>query len=160
MFYKIVLKCVHLCIDGLHVGRLLLRDLLLFLQHCVSLLLSYLQIHGPIIQTCLGKLPSHIGIVITEDQIHFSDISNLIVWSFCVGIRHVSIYDSTGKFMLHCISVISWFLHTGLAVVLMFFHIISSWIFRLFFSVYVWIFELNLLDLVCYNESTVSHCYQ
>ncbi|CAL1273907.1 unnamed protein product [Larinioides sclopetarius] len=96
MFYRIILYLVHKCIDLLCIFRYLFRDLCLFIQHCMSLLPRFLQIKEPVKQTWFKKLPSHLGIIICEDRISFSDISNLIIWSFCVGIHHVSIYDSTG----------------------------------------------------------------
>jgi len=37
-----------------------------------------------------------LGIIINEDRISFSDISNIINWSLCLGIQHVSIYDDRG----------------------------------------------------------------
>ncbi|GFU26407.1 dehydrodolichyl diphosphate synthase complex subunit nus1 [Nephila pilipes] len=72
------------------------KDLCLFIQHCMSLLPGFLQVKDPVKQAWFKKLPSHLGIIICEDRISFNDISNLIIWSFCVGIHHVSIYDSTG----------------------------------------------------------------
>ncbi|KAG8185909.1 hypothetical protein JTE90_028907 [Oedothorax gibbosus] len=41
-------------------------------------------------------MPSHLGLLVCEDQISFSDLSNIIIWSFCVGVQNVSIYDRTG----------------------------------------------------------------
>lgn len=96
MFYRLILYLIHKCIDLLCIFRALFRDLCLFIQHCMSLLPRFLQVKDPFKQAWIKKLPSHLGIIICEERISFNDISNLIIWSFCVGIHHVSIYDSTG----------------------------------------------------------------
>uniref|UniRef100_A0A673J0A3 ditrans,polycis-polyprenyl diphosphate synthase [(2E,6E)-farnesyldiphosphate specific] n=1 Tax=Sinocyclocheilus rhinocerous TaxID=307959 RepID=A0A673J0A3_9TELE len=45
----------------------------------------------------LEKLPLHVGLLITEEEIHFTDIANLVVWCMAVGISYVSVYDNQGK---------------------------------------------------------------
>jgi dehydrodolichyl diphosphate syntase complex subunit NUS1 len=45
----------------------------------------------------LQKLPIHLGILVTEDRISFSDIANIIVWSMTMDISCVSVYDIHGK---------------------------------------------------------------
>ncbi|XP_064629354.1 dehydrodolichyl diphosphate synthase complex subunit nus1-like [Lineus longissimus] len=44
----------------------------------------------------LKKLPIHLGILVTEDHISFSDIANIIVWSIAMDISCVSVYDIHG----------------------------------------------------------------
>lgn len=45
----------------------------------------------------LEKLPVHVGLLITEEDIHYTDIANLVVWCMAVGISYVSVYDNQGK---------------------------------------------------------------
>lgn len=45
----------------------------------------------------LEKLPIHVGLLITEEEIHYTDIANLVVWCMAVGISYVSVYDNQGK---------------------------------------------------------------
>ncbi len=45
----------------------------------------------------LEKLPLHVGLLITEEEIHFTDVANLVVWCMAVGISYVSVYDNQGK---------------------------------------------------------------
>ncbi|XDV41386.1 hypothetical protein PO909_010265 [Leuciscus waleckii] len=46
----------------------------------------------------LEKLPIHVGLLITEEEIHYTDIANLVVWCMAVGISYVSVYDNQGVF--------------------------------------------------------------
>ncbi|XP_042602715.1 dehydrodolichyl diphosphate synthase complex subunit nus1-like [Cyprinus carpio] len=46
----------------------------------------------------LEKLPLHLGLLITEEEIHFTDVANLVVWCMAVGISYVSVYDNQGVF--------------------------------------------------------------
>ncbi|XP_059368268.1 dehydrodolichyl diphosphate synthase complex subunit nus1 [Carassius carassius] len=46
----------------------------------------------------LEKLPLHLGLLITEDEIHFTDVASLVVWCMAVGISYVSVYDNQGVF--------------------------------------------------------------
>ncbi|XP_051730029.1 dehydrodolichyl diphosphate synthase complex subunit nus1 isoform X3 [Ctenopharyngodon idella] len=46
----------------------------------------------------IEKLPLHVGLLITEEEIHYSDIANLVVWCMAVGISYVSVYDNQGVF--------------------------------------------------------------
>lgn len=45
----------------------------------------------------LEKVPLHVGILIAEDEIHYTDVANLVVWCMAVGISYVSVYDNQGK---------------------------------------------------------------
>ena len=46
----------------------------------------------------LDKLPIHLGIVIVEDDISYTDIANIILWCMAMGISYVSVYDRNGKY--------------------------------------------------------------
>lgn len=46
----------------------------------------------------LEKLPLHVGLLVTEEEIHYTDIANLVVWCMAVGISYVSVYDNQGVF--------------------------------------------------------------
>ncbi|KAJ8396227.1 hypothetical protein AAFF_G00020940 [Aldrovandia affinis] len=46
----------------------------------------------------LEKLPMHVGLLIAEDELHYTDIANLVVWCMAVGISYVSVYDNQGIF--------------------------------------------------------------
>ncbi|KAI7800137.1 dehydrodolichyl diphosphate synthase complex subunit nus1 [Triplophysa rosa] len=46
----------------------------------------------------LEKVPLHVGILIAEDEIHYTDVANLVVWCMAVGISYVSVYDNQGVF--------------------------------------------------------------
>ncbi|XP_077366707.1 dehydrodolichyl diphosphate synthase complex subunit nus1 [Festucalex cinctus] len=46
----------------------------------------------------LEKLPSHIGLIVAEEEPSYTDIANLVVWCMAVGISYVSIYDNHGIF--------------------------------------------------------------
>ncbi|XP_019727094.1 dehydrodolichyl diphosphate synthase complex subunit nus1 isoform X1 [Hippocampus comes] len=46
----------------------------------------------------LEKLPSHIGLLVVEEEPSYTDIANLVVWCMAVGISYVSIYDNHGIF--------------------------------------------------------------
>ncbi|XP_077443838.1 dehydrodolichyl diphosphate synthase complex subunit nus1 [Stigmatopora argus] len=46
----------------------------------------------------LEKLPSHIGLLVAEEEPSYTDIANLVVWCMAVGISYVSIYDNHGVF--------------------------------------------------------------
>lgn len=46
----------------------------------------------------LQKLPLHIGLLIAEEELSYTDIANLVVWCMAVGISYVSVYDSQGVF--------------------------------------------------------------
>lgn len=44
----------------------------------------------------LKKLPIHIGLVILENEISYSDIANTLLWSAAMGVPFISIYDTDG----------------------------------------------------------------
>ena len=45
----------------------------------------------------LRKLPLHLGIVIAEDDLSYTDIANMLIWSIAMGISCISLYDHVGK---------------------------------------------------------------
>ncbi|TRY58203.1 hypothetical protein DNTS_017414 [Danionella cerebrum] len=44
------------------------------------------------------KLPVHVGLLVTEEEIHYTEIASLVVWCMAVGISYVSVYDNQGVF--------------------------------------------------------------
>jgi len=96
MFHNIILYFIHICIDIFCFLQLLYRGLQRCLRHWFSFLGRFLPLNELDKQVRLKKLPSHLGIVIKEDKISFKDLSNIINWSLCQGIHHVSIYDHLG----------------------------------------------------------------
>jgi dehydrodolichyl diphosphate syntase complex subunit NUS1 len=47
----------------------------------------------------LKKLPLHIGMLILEDDMSYTDIANFILWSAAMGISFISIYDKNGEYL-------------------------------------------------------------
>lgn len=47
----------------------------------------------------LEKLPVHIGLLVAEEELSYTDIANLVVWCMAVGISYVSVYDNHGKYL-------------------------------------------------------------
>lgn len=45
----------------------------------------------------LEKLPVHIGLLVTEEELSYTDIANLVVWCMAVGISYISVYDNCGN---------------------------------------------------------------
>ena len=45
----------------------------------------------------LKKIPSHVGILVAEDEFSLKDLANVIVWSVALGISYISVYDINGK---------------------------------------------------------------
>lgn len=45
----------------------------------------------------LKKLPLHLGMIIIEEDISYTDIANFVLWSAAMGISFISIYDSSGE---------------------------------------------------------------
>ncbi|XP_041660459.1 dehydrodolichyl diphosphate synthase complex subunit nus1 [Cheilinus undulatus] len=46
----------------------------------------------------LEKLPVHIGLLVAEEELSYTDTANLVVWCMAVGISYVSVYDQHGIF--------------------------------------------------------------
>lgn len=42
------------------------------------------------------KLPSHLGIVLNEETVSFSDIAKIVIWCLVLKVPHISIYDGGG----------------------------------------------------------------
>lgn len=49
---------------------------------------------------CLEKLPVHIGLLVTEEELSYTDIATLVVWCMAVGISYISVYDTCGNTLL------------------------------------------------------------
>ena len=45
----------------------------------------------------LRKIPMHIAVVVQEELLSYSDLANVVVWSFSAGVHTVSLYDPHGK---------------------------------------------------------------
>ena len=43
------------------------------------------------------KLPIHIGLLVLENDISYSDIANTLLWSAAMGVSYISVYDTDGK---------------------------------------------------------------
>ncbi|XP_013864948.1 dehydrodolichyl diphosphate synthase complex subunit nus1 [Austrofundulus limnaeus] len=46
----------------------------------------------------LEKLPAHVGFMVAEEELSFTDVSKLVVWCLAVGVSWVSVYDNHGVF--------------------------------------------------------------
>lgn len=44
----------------------------------------------------MKKVPTHLGVIVCEEDISLPDIANLIVWSIALGVSYFSIYDLNG----------------------------------------------------------------
>ncbi|XP_042676322.1 dehydrodolichyl diphosphate synthase complex subunit NUS1 [Centrocercus urophasianus] len=44
------------------------------------------------------KLPLHVALVVTEEELSYADMASLVVWCMAVGISYVSVYDHNGIF--------------------------------------------------------------
>ena len=47
--------------------------------------------------TKINKLPKHLGLIFTENELCLQDISKIVYWCFAVGLSEVSVYDLNGK---------------------------------------------------------------
>ncbi|XP_042896323.1 dehydrodolichyl diphosphate synthase complex subunit nus1 isoform X2 [Parasteatoda tepidariorum] len=101
MFHRIILYVIHKCIDTFFFLQLLFREINSLVQYSLSLFPEFLKFYKSTTDFNCKRLPTHLGIIICEDKISFSDVSNLIVWSFAVGIHHISIFDSSGYIKLN-----------------------------------------------------------
>lgn len=94
MFEQIVLRLVH-CI--LTIGIFVKQ----FASYFIHFGLAYKQKSSvDFIRTDarqLKKLPVHLGIVVLEDRLSYTDIANIVIWSLALGISCISIYDVNGK---------------------------------------------------------------
>lgn len=45
----------------------------------------------------LEKLPAHIGFMVAEEELSFTDVAKLVVWCMAVGVSCVSVYDNHGN---------------------------------------------------------------
>ncbi|MCJ8743940.1 hypothetical protein PDJAM_G00100440 [Pangasius djambal] len=46
----------------------------------------------------LEKLPLHVGLLVAEEEAHYTDMANVVVWCMALGISYVSVYDNEGVF--------------------------------------------------------------
>ncbi|XP_062857555.1 dehydrodolichyl diphosphate synthase complex subunit nus1 [Trichomycterus rosablanca] len=46
----------------------------------------------------LEKVPQHVGLLIAEEEQHYTDIANVVVWCMALGISYISVYDHQGVF--------------------------------------------------------------
>ena len=50
------------------------------------------------------KIPVHLGILVLEDNLSYTDIANIIIWSLALGLSCISVYDVNGECIICCIS--------------------------------------------------------
>lgn len=43
------------------------------------------------------KVPVHIGLLVTEEELSYTDIANVVVWCMALGMSYISVYDSCGE---------------------------------------------------------------
>lgn len=43
------------------------------------------------------KLPAHVGLLVTEEELSYTDIASLVVWCMAAGVSDISVYDSRGN---------------------------------------------------------------
>lgn len=43
------------------------------------------------------KIPTHVTVLLGNEEPSYKDLANLILWCLCAGISYVSIYDRDGK---------------------------------------------------------------
>ncbi|XP_076824238.1 dehydrodolichyl diphosphate synthase complex subunit nus1-like [Clavelina lepadiformis] len=53
----------------------------------------------------LAKTPKHLTLLINEDKVDFADITNIIYWSFFMGIPCITIADKKGILQNNCIKL-------------------------------------------------------
>lgn len=53
----------------------------------------------------LEKLPLHVGLLVAEEEVLYTDIANVVVWCMALGISYVSVYDNEGT---KCFVLIMW----------------------------------------------------
>lgn len=95
MFYRLILRLIH------HILAvcLLLKQWLTYLP-----LYAFAYQQKPSISSIktdartLKKIPNHLSIVVVENEISFTDIANIIIWSVALGISYISVYDFDGEF--------------------------------------------------------------
>ncbi|XP_015246100.1 PREDICTED: dehydrodolichyl diphosphate syntase complex subunit NUS1 [Cyprinodon variegatus] len=46
----------------------------------------------------LDKLPAHIGFLVAEEELSYTDVANMVVWCMAIGVSYVSVYDHHGLF--------------------------------------------------------------
>ena len=92
IFYKAVLFIAHLLLFL----KILFGQILVWFLDNIKLKSSsvfLLQDH-----TKLNRTPIHLGLVVTEDDISPTDISQMIVWCYILNIFQVSVYDMKGEY--------------------------------------------------------------
>lgn len=92
MIYGIVFHLIHTLIDLFITLKYTYR----YLWTIFSRVVDFSVVTSEYSSCQLSKVPFHLGVIIGEDHISLSDISNLILWCLCFGIRHISIYDLNG----------------------------------------------------------------
>lgn len=94
MFYRLILRLIH------HILAicLLLKQWLTYLP-----LYAFAYQQKPTISSIktdartLKKIPNHLSIVVVENEISFTDVANIIIWSVALGISYISVFDFDGK---------------------------------------------------------------
>ncbi len=45
----------------------------------------------------LNKIPMHVALIVSEEQLSLYDLARMVVWSFSSGTHNISLYDPSGK---------------------------------------------------------------
>ncbi|XP_021363594.1 dehydrodolichyl diphosphate synthase complex subunit nus1-like [Mizuhopecten yessoensis] len=103
MIGNLVLRLIHYVLSlGIFVKHWILHFPYLgfaFQQKALAGSLSYgLQTQIEADARSFQKLPHHLGLLVLENDVSFSDIANLIVWSITLGISYISVFDINGEF--------------------------------------------------------------
>uniref|UniRef100_A0A8B8AM55 ditrans,polycis-polyprenyl diphosphate synthase [(2E,6E)-farnesyldiphosphate specific] n=1 Tax=Crassostrea virginica TaxID=6565 RepID=A0A8B8AM55_CRAVI len=90
MFETKLLRVLHLFIT---IGE--------FLRHCFNSLsirfpYQWKNVEQKADARDLKKVPTHLGLILCEEQISLPDIANAVVWSIALGVSYFSIYDING----------------------------------------------------------------
>jgi len=56
----------------------------------------------------LHKLPLHLGLIVTENEVSYIDIARTILWSATMGITYISLYDADGKICVQLFMPFLW----------------------------------------------------
>ncbi len=84
-FLSLILRIVH-CVCWL-------KDAVVNFFEFLQKALQIAKVHTDV---NLKRVPTHLGIVLVEDDVSYKDVSNMILWCMLMGITYVSIYDHSG----------------------------------------------------------------
>jgi len=47
----------------------------------------------------LSKLPKHLALVVAEDEINCRNVANIVLWSFLLGVKNITVCDKHGEYI-------------------------------------------------------------